>query len=146
SFLLRIQTLNIQMRSLRARAALAVAATETSRSGRNSLLRMADRESRAIRRLGSAWGCATSELIQAGAKSLAGRKTEAIASLDRAEKLFDACGMLLHRSVARQVRGHLIGGEAGRQLAASAAATLRAEGIASPERFVSVVAPGQHFF
>lgn len=141
SFLLQVQNFNIQMRSLRARAALAAAWAETSEAARRSLLKLAERESLAIKREGATWGCATSELIQGSAELLSGRRRHAIASLERAERLFHTSGMLLHRAVARLAWGRLIGrGE----IVAEAEAELQAEGIANPERFSAVVAPGQY--
>ena len=60
------------------------------------MLRLADRESRAIRREGAFWGGALSEMIQGGAESLSEKREKAISSFRRAESLFSTAGMLLH--------------------------------------------------
>lgn len=142
SFLLRVQNFNIQMRSLRARAALAAAWVAPSDAARQSLLKLATREARLIGSGEETWGCGVSELLRAGAELLSGRRDEAIAYFARAETLFHTWEMRLHRATARRARGMLIGGDKGRHLTDSAEAELRAEGITNPQRFCAVVAPG----
>ena len=63
SFLLRVQTLRIQMRSLRARAAIA-AALEGPMRERRKLLQIAARDATSIRREKTGWGNALACLIQ----------------------------------------------------------------------------------
>ncbi|HTU32796.1 MAG TPA: protein kinase [Candidatus Acidoferrum sp.] len=143
SLLLMVQTLNIQMRSLRARAALAAAWEETSADVRRSLIKIAFEESCVIRRQGETWGQGIVELVRAGTELLSGRPDDAMASFGRAESLFDAWGMRLHSATARRVRGLLIAGDAGRGLTEAAEAEMRAEGITNPERFAAVTSPGR---
>ena len=144
SFLLRVQAFKIQMHSLRARAALAAAAVEAPPLPKRSLLKLAARDSRVIEREGAVWGSALAALVRGGAELLSGRPDEAAKVLARAEKLFQAAGMFLHDATARRSRGLVIGGEAGRQLAAQAEADLRSEGISNCQRFAMVIAPGQN--
>ncbi len=142
SLLLRVQALHIQMRSLRARAALCAALDERSISQRKDLLRSAQRESHAIRRQNAGWGYALADLIQGGIESASGRREEAIATYRRADTAAVASGMGLHSAVARRSQGSLMGGDAGRQLVAAAESELAAEGIANPARLAAVIAPG----
>lgn len=144
SFLLKVQNLNIQMRSLRARAALAAARAELPGNARTCLLNLAARESRSIVRHGATWGSAASLLIRGGAESILRRRAEASTSFAHAETLFDSWRMRMHSAVARRARGLLLGGSAGSELIATAEAELRAEGITDLERFTAVVAPGDY--
>ena len=142
SLLLRVQTLHIQMCSIRARSALCAALEERSSRKRRELLRLAERDCRAIRRQGAPWGAVLSGFIQAGRESLLGRREDAIATLARTQKAASSTGMLLHSAVARHSQGLLMGGDTGRQLTSAAAIDLKAEGIANPARLAAVVAPG----
>lgn len=142
SLLLRVQPFRIQMRSLRARAALCTALEENSGLDRRRLLRLATIDSRAINREGAVWGHAFAELIQGGIESLLGRREKAIATFQRAETLARRAGMLLHEAAARRSQGSLAGGDAGRELLASADHGMTSEGIANPERLSAVIAPG----
>jgi hypothetical protein len=144
SFLLTVQTFKIQMHSLRGRAALAAAWVESSKPAREAFLKLARRDLLVIQRERATWGSATGELIKASIELLSGKRTGAMASFRRAESLFDASGMRLHSAVARRARGLLLAGEAGCGLFEAAEVDLRAEGIANPERFSAVVAPGRY--
>ena len=144
SLLLRVQTLDIQMRSMRARAALA-AAIETAPGGeRRNLLELARRQERAVRSPGAPWAETLAGLIQACRESLSGRSEQALATLRKAEKAAVSAGMLLHRAVARRSQGVLEGGDRGRDLLAAADRDMEAEGIVNPARLSAVFAPGIH--
>jgi eukaryotic-like serine/threonine-protein kinase len=142
SLLLRIQTLKIQMHSLRARAALAAASAETSPRRKKLLLNLAERDRRVIEGEGAVWGCALAALIGAGAEWLSGRRNQALIELARAEKQSRDAGMHLHRATARYCHGRLLASEGGLQQEEAAYAELRAEGIAKPKLLIRIVAPG----
>jgi len=141
SLLLRVQPFHIQMRSLCARAALSAALEEKSTVKRRELLRVADREARAIEKQHAPWGLALAELIRGGRESALGRP-QAIASFERAEAAADSAGMFLHANVARRARALLMGGNEGRQLRIKADANLSQESIRNPERLTALIAPG----
>ncbi len=145
SYLLQVQTVNIQMRSLLGRAAIASALVEKNESARRSLLRIAEREARAIRKHGAVWGIALAEMIQGGVESFLGHNDIAIATFRRAEQLSDSSGMRLHSAIARWVQCLLIGGDTEKELAPQIDAILRAQGIARPDRIAAVIAPGKCF-
>jgi hypothetical protein len=130
------------MRSLRGRAALCAALEETSSGKRRELLRMAGRESRAIKHEGAVWGRALAELIEGGIESLKGRRERAIHAFRCAEASANASKMSLHSAAARYAHAILTGGDMGRHLLETAYCVLRAEGISNPERLSAVIAPG----
>jgi hypothetical protein len=142
SLLLRVQTLNLQMRSIRARSVVCAALEERSSEKRRDLLHLAERECRAIRLQGAPWGAVLAGFIEAGSESLLGKSERAIGTLRRTEIAADTTGMLMHSAVARRSLGLLMGGDAGRQLVASGDAILREEGVTNPERLAAVIAPG----
>jgi hypothetical protein len=142
SLLLRVQSFRIQMRSLRARAALGAALEQTSSLNRSDLLRIAMRESHAIRREGAVWGRALAELIEGGIESLRGRREQALHFFQCAEESASKAGMSLHSAAARYSQASLIGRDTGRRLLGIAYHDMVAEGIANPERLNAVIAPG----
>ena len=142
SLLLRVQSFRIQMRSLRGRAAICAALEETSVVGRGQLLRMARRDSCAIKREGAVWGRALAELIEGGIESLKGRRERAMHAFRCAEASANAANMIQHAAAARYAQAILIGGDTGRLLLETAYRVLSAEGIANPERLCAVMAPG----
>ena len=144
SFLLRVQTLNIRMRSLLARAALAKACQEESIATRTPLLKLVEREVRAIKREDARWGIALAEMLQAGVASLTKSRDEAIAAFVRAEQLLVLSDMQLHCAIARRSRGMLVGGNTGSDMVREADTTLFAEGIRHPERIAAIFAPGKY--
>jgi hypothetical protein len=142
SFLLRVQAFNIQMHSLRARAALAAAASDTPPLPRNVLLQSASRDRRVIESQGAVWGTVLAALLTGGDEILRGRQDEAAAAFARAEDLARGEGMRLHEASARRSHGLVIGGEKGRQLVALAEADFAAEGITNCRRLAMIVTPG----
>ena len=144
SYLLEVQNFNIQMRSLRARAALAVAWARRSRVAQEHLIVLVDRDCRAIEREGTTWGEGISALIRASAEMLAGNVERGILRLQHAEASFDSSKMLLHRAIARRMRALLAGGPTARDLVRETESELAIEGITNLERFCSVIAPGRY--
>ena len=81
-------------------------------------------------------------LIHASRAALDGRHEDARAHLIAAIASFDRASMHLHAHVARVRFGRLIGGDEGAVLVAGAEAWMRGEGIARPDGFVRMLAPG----
>jgi eukaryotic-like serine/threonine-protein kinase len=142
SLLLRVQPLHIQMRSLRARAALLCASQERSGSTRRELLQEAVGCGREIVRQRAPWGRTFAELIQGGVEVLSMQPSRALESFQRAKSAADSAGMLLHAASAVRAQGLLMGGDAGTELLRAAERDLAAEGILNPARMSAVVVPG----
>jgi eukaryotic-like serine/threonine-protein kinase len=143
SLLMRVQNFNVQMRSLRARAALCAIAPTTRDATRRSLLQIAIGDCRAIARQDAAWGRVLAGLLEGGIASCSGRLDAAISAFDRAETAAESSSMLLHAAAARHARGRLLGGDAGSQLRAEARQRITSQAIANPERMALLIAPVQ---
>jgi hypothetical protein len=141
SLLMRVEAFSIQMRSLRARAALAAAAATSEGSRRRDLIRVADRESRSLRSERAQWAKGLGELVSGGVEQLTGRPNRALVMFTRAEQTFSEAKMLLHQVAARRARGLVVGGDEGRVLVASADQEFRAQAILNPVRMMQVIAP-----
>jgi hypothetical protein len=138
SLLLRVQTLRIQMRSVRSRAA--IAAARESASERRSLIAMARRDALAIRGEKTGWGEALADLLEASIEAVDHGPLAAISPLVRAERNATQAGMLLHAQVARRARSLLTPDTPTEVQLAELA--LRSEGIARPDRFSEMMLPG----
>jgi hypothetical protein len=142
SFLLRVQNFRIQMRSLRARAALSAASAERSPAARTGLLRQAARDRRVIQSENTRWSDALAALIEGVHEHLLDNPEAALASFARADAAARDAGMILHSAVARRCQGALAGGDRGRTLQIVADHELRAEAVKNSERLAAVIAPG----
>jgi hypothetical protein len=140
SLLMRVQNFNIQMRSLRARAALSAIESAQTHAKR-SLLDVASRDCRAIRRQDAAWGHVLADLLEGGIESWSSGVDGAVAAFDRAEAAAEKSGMALHAAAARHARGRLVGGDSGRQLQTVAAQNMTTEAIVNPRRMAFLIAP-----
>jgi hypothetical protein len=141
SLLMRVQNFNVQMRSLRARAALCAVAATTSVATRRSLLQVVTGDCRAIAKQDAAWGRVLRSLLEGGIASYSGRRDAAVAAFDHAEAAAKSSAMLLHAAAARHARGRLLGGDAGIQLQAEASQRMTAQAIVNPGRMALLVAP-----
>lgn len=84
-------------------------------------------------------------LFRACVAAARGDRADALASLDRYEAAVEkAPGMegLARRAAAKWRKGELLGGDEGARLVREAEATLRAEGVVNPARWVAWAAPG----
>jgi hypothetical protein len=138
SFLLRVQNLRIEARSLRAFAAIGVARQGTDRE---AMLALAEREGHAIARERLDWGDPIACLVRAAVAHQRRNDAGAGAALAEAVRGFDAKQMKLHAAVARACRAKVVGGDEGRALAQEADAYFRGEGIKQPEKVALVFAP-----
>jgi hypothetical protein len=140
SLLLRVQQFRILMYHLRARAAVAVAAT--SGIDPKPFLRAAEDDCRRLEREKKPWPVAIALLVRAGTAAVRGDRTRAAALLrDVAERL-NARAMPLHAAAARRQLGNILGGEEGHALVAQADSELRQRGIVNPARMTAMLAPG----
>ncbi len=140
----RVQLFRIETQHLRARAALAAAASPSlSAPRRRDLLGLAGRDAKGIERERAPWGNPLAALLRAGMASLRGERRAALEGLATAETGFDATKMALYAAAARRCHGTLLGGEEGRGLVESADAWMQGERIKNPERMTSMLAPGR---
>jgi tetratricopeptide (TPR) repeat protein len=128
-------------RSIRARARVAAAALLPDGADKDRLLRAALSDTRARRPRGPLHR-AIGRLLEGGVFMQRGRLDEALARLDSAIPAFVATDAALLATCANHCRGTLIGGDEGRELVRATLATMTAEGIANPPRWVAWVACG----
>jgi eukaryotic-like serine/threonine-protein kinase len=140
SMILRVKFDLVEILGLRARSALALAATSPPK--RPGLLDAAARDADRIGRQKLGHARPISRLLAAGAASLGGRNDRALEALAEAIDGFDRLEMALHATAARWRRSQLLGGTDGRSLRAAAETYMRAEAIKKPDRMVAMLAPG----
>jgi hypothetical protein len=139
SLLLRVQIIRIVMGHLRARCALAAAA---SSAVPRSLLRLAGREVRHLRSERTPYAEAMALLIHAGIAMQRGDDDVAAEQLENAVARFDAVDIPLYAATARRRLGETLGGGKGQELVAKADAWMTSQGIREPARMAAVFAPG----
>jgi hypothetical protein len=138
SRLLFIRTNRVIVHDLFARTE--VGAARLSRGARReALLRSAGRRVALLERQGMPWSTAMARLLRAGIAAAAGDPREAAARHATAATAMDAQGMKLHAAAARMRAGEL--DPRTRQDAAQARARFAGEGVVSPERYASMLAP-----
>ena len=137
SFLMRVPTGRIDVMLMRGRAALALALAASDATSRRRLLPIAERAARLLAREPRPDAGAHGLVLRAAASTLRGERATAIGLLTTAEARFTALGMRLCAAYAAYRREQLEGTAPG-----AAAEVMRGEGIASPERWLAVHAPG----
>jgi serine/threonine protein kinase len=140
SQLLRMQIIRMNMYSLRARAAIALAAEDAGQ--RQELLRSAEKDIARIEGESRRDAAPMARLLRAGVARVRGDREGALAHLSAAAQGHTAVGMEAWAACSRYHRGLLLGGEEGRGLVAEAEALLTRQGIQEPRRWVGVWAPG----
>jgi hypothetical protein len=141
TMMLRFQLVLIDAHTLRACAALCIAAGSTG-PVRETFLRHAEKDARTIERERSHWGDPLALLIRAAVATLRGRPDRALSVLDKAASQFDQAGMPGHAAIARLRRGQLLGGEEGQALVLAGVAYMQRETIRNPARWADLLAPG----
>jgi hypothetical protein len=139
SLLLRIQRMRVLSYHLRARAAVAIAATATDPG---PFLRAAERDCRRLEREKQPWPVAIAVLVRAGIAAIKGDRPRAATLLSDAAQRHDALGMPLEAAAARRCLGKLLGGEEGQALIEQADGEFRKRGIVNPARMTAMLAPG----
>ncbi|HEY1587517.1 MAG TPA: hypothetical protein VGH63_17590, partial [Polyangia bacterium] len=109
---------------------------------RPALLAGAERDTRRLSREGVGWASAAAAILRASIASARGQADAAVKLLADSEPSLDESGMTAQLAAVRWVRGTLIGGDAGQQLLAKAAAYFEAEGVRNPARFAAFYVPG----
>jgi len=140
SHLLRFALVRVDVRFLRARILLAVAAAEPSQARR--LIRRAAADARRLARERRPDGDAHAALVRAGAASLGGDGAGALRSLERAEAAYRTAGMAAYAACALRRRGELLPDADGRPLRERADAELAACGVDAVAPWVALCAPG----
>jgi serine/threonine protein kinase len=141
--LLRVQTVRIFVRHLRARAAVAtIAASGITGRAADSLAAAALRDSRQILCERLRWSSPLARLIEAAVHVRRGDRDRAIEALASAADDFGACDMALWAAAAKWRRGEVLGGDHGRRLVGEADAKFHAEGVKEPASFCRMLAPG----
>lgn len=140
SLLTHLQIVRVEARVLRARCALAAAAT--GRGDRAALLREAERYAVRVRREGMAWSTPLADLLLAGVAAARGEPAAALRRLETAVAGCAAAGLPLWHVVAQRRQGELCGGAKGAALREAADAWLTAQTIRAPERWAAMLAPG----
>jgi hypothetical protein len=135
--LLRLQNVRVELRHLRARAALAAAGAREPRD-RRRLLRLAEREASHLAGEDMPWAAPLAALVGAGVSALRGAPEDAADALGLAARGFDALEMALYAAAARLQRGRLAGGGEG----VDARAWMEERGIESPARMARMLVPG----
>jgi hypothetical protein len=141
SYLLRVQYIRMTLLHLRARCAVAAAASSDGRP-REQLLNSAERDGRALEREAAPWAGALAQVVRAAAAANRQRLPQALDLLEIAVRGLEAADMLLHAAAARRCRGQLLGGEQGRELVRAADAFMATQGISNPVRLTAMLAPG----
>jgi serine/threonine protein kinase len=139
--LLRIQSVCIEGWHLRARAALAHAATLPA-TERKPLLALALKAARRIDAESMPWGAPLADLVRAAVAHLSGDRARAVAGLRAAVVGFTAADMGLYAAVARLRLATLILGDEGRTIQSQADTFFKAQLIADPTSMSRMLAPG----
>jgi serine/threonine protein kinase len=139
SLFLRVQTVRLFMRDLRARSALAAA---REAADPRPLLRAARRDARRIEREHLPWSQPLAERIGAALAAAGGDEFEAAELLKRAAAGFEAADMGLFAAAARRRQGQILGGEQGSSLIAQADGWMERQQIGNPRRMTAMYMPG----
>lgn len=144
SRLLMVQCLGVEIRHLRARAALALAGSSDRVRGRSpkALRKMALAEANAIERSRAKPASPFAASIRAAVANAAGDRAAAIAHLTRALFGFQSANMHLYAQATRDRLGALRGGAEGAKLRAEAARWMAEESVEEPAALIAMLIPG----
>ena len=131
------QNARTEMRFFRARIALARAA-----DGESRYVSRAQADAARLEREDAAWASALARLVRASVSATSGRRHEAAAQLDVAERALRDAGMMHYAAAAQYRRGQLLGNDEGRAAMAVAAGFFKEQGVVHLERITSLLAPG----
>ena len=140
SMILRVQIIRIEALHLKARCALAAAASRTQDARR--LIGVAEKLAGQISKESMKWADPLAELLQAGIACLRDDKQTAISLLSRARAGFADAHMKLYAAVAKRRLGEITGGVAGQLLIDEADSWMREQKIKAPARITEMLAPG----
>lgn len=138
SLLMQVQFLRIETLGLRARCALAAAAT--ARDPR-PLLAEARRAARSLERIGTAWALAYSTPVRAQLAMAVGAYESAAVLFTTASERFSGLDMRLHAAAAEYRQASLVGGPTGLARQAASLSEMRTLGVKDPEAMARVLVP-----
>ncbi|MEO8699585.1 MAG: protein kinase [Kofleriaceae bacterium] len=136
---LSAQCLRVEIRHLRARTALAVAAIEPRRARKLHDVALADAARIARDDVGPAAPFAA--MIRAGVARARGAHGDTHSALEAAVRGFDAAHMAMYAHAARYRFGELVGGTRGSELRDGATAWMTGQGIVRPAAMIAMLAP-----
>jgi eukaryotic-like serine/threonine-protein kinase len=150
SYLLTVPGIVSEALHLRARSLLAAVAElpEVEHADRKKLLRRAVRDTRRLEKTRLVWAPAFAELLRAGIEELRDNRHAAIACLERSIHLLKQVDAHLYRAAARRQLGKLLATEgnddakAGERLLATGTHYMEQQGVADPDQFTNMIAPG----
>jgi len=132
------QQTRVMLRDVRARGALAAAASGIDRQHH---LGRAERDARALAREHAPWAHAFAARIRAGVQLVRGDREGAVQSLRTAVPALEQAGMSLQVAAIRRRLGTLLSGGEGRDLVADGDATMRERSIPDPDAVTRMYAP-----
>jgi hypothetical protein len=145
SMTLQVQNFRVTLLHLRARCALALAASAEptpSWMKREALLLAARRDARLLAKEDVAWAPALSLSIEGGAAAASGQTPRAIAMLSGAAVAYTGLGMKLHAASADHERSRLLSGDEARTLLRNAERWMVDEHVSRSERLAATLVPG----
>jgi hypothetical protein len=136
-----MESTGVELRNLRARAALAAACRDPDERIRKRLLRVAASDANFL--LHSAVASATpfSLLISGGVALAGGRREESLRMFDAAAARFERVDMALYREAARYTAGLVRGGDTGRSACGDSRRWIATQAVVRPEAILEVVSP-----
>jgi tetratricopeptide (TPR) repeat protein len=140
SFLLRAGFIRASTLYMRGRAA--IASIGSFPELRRTRIAEARRLARRLAREHNAWTAALASLLLAMANNAAGMREAAITTLREGIDRAEATDTIVYAMPARYRLGELLGGSEGGALIGEAVATMTAEGVRHPERWVACHLPG----
>jgi tetratricopeptide (TPR) repeat protein len=142
SLLTRIQSVWIQFLDLRARSAVALAASPEGRANAPMLLSSAEQDASRLEHERIRWATALARLTRATIAATKGECERAARLAGEADALLTAADMRLCAAAARRRRGQAIGGDEGRSVVALVDAWMAGNTIKNPARVAAMIAPG----
>lgn len=146
SMTLQVQNFRITLRHLRAKCAIALAASTgegaPSRAMREAALFMARRDARLIAKEDVPWAAPLALSLEGGLAAVALDVRGAIAHLEAAAEAYRGVDMNLHAAAADHERSRLLEGDAGRALLRRAETWMIDEQVSRSERLAAMLVPG----
>lgn len=140
SLLMGVQIILIETYFIRARSALAVAATGKNKS---AMLAVAVRDAKRIEREKMSYGNAFAKIIYAGIAAIDNQLDKAITLLALAEKEFETANMALFLAATRRRRGQLLNSPEGKKLVDNAENWMFNQLIKNPAKIADMLIPGK---
>jgi serine/threonine protein kinase len=142
SLLLKVQF--VRANTLYVRGIAAAASFDTAPAPlRDKRVSDVDRLSRQLEGERMPWTDPLASILAAAVANARGSRAEALAFLRAAAQRAETADMSLHAAAARHQLGRALGGDEGGRLVEEAAGVMAEQGVRVPERFASMLVPGQ---